>query len=68
MQKKIFYHALENAVKYHGKADLNAVLGKVFSEFKDLDKKKAVEETQKIIKEVNSMPLNKQLEELRKFT
>jgi len=68
MQKKIFQYALENAVKYNGKADLNAVLGKVFSEFKDIDKKKIVEEAKEVIKKVNSMPLENQKEELKKLT
>jgi glutamyl-tRNA synthetase len=66
MEKAILKYALANAIKFEGKANPGAVIGKIISEFK-LDPKEAAKEVNKIIKEVNKLSLEeqqKQLEEL----
>ena len=70
LKKIILRYALENAVKYNGKANINSVAGKIFSENKELGKKakQMIKEIQKIINEVNSLNLQKQKEELAKFS
>jgi len=68
MKDKIRKYALQNAVKFNGKANPGAVIGKLFGEEPGL-KKKAKDigkEVAKVVKEVNSMKLEKQLEELKK--
>ena len=67
MHNIILKYALQNAAKYNGKANLNAVIGKVFSELKDANKGKVVEEAKKIINEVNSLSLNEQLKKLQEI-
>lgn len=69
MQDVIKKHALLNAVEYNGKANTQAVLGKVIAEKPELRKDMATvgRETAKIVKEVNSWPLEKQKKELEKF-
>jgi len=67
MYNTILKYALQNAVKYQGKANLNAVIGKVFSELKDIDKSKVVREVKKIIEEVNSLSLEKQTQKLQEI-
>ncbi len=67
MRELILRCALQNAINYNGKANLNSVLGLVFSLDKNLDKKNVVEETKKIVNEVNSMSLEKQKQELDKL-
>ena len=67
MDDTIKKFALQNAVKFNGKANLNAVIGKVFSELKDLDKDKIIERAKKIVEHVNSLVLDKQKEELAKY-
>lgn len=60
-------YALQNALKYKGKANAGAVIGKVLAENPDL-KEKAKEmskETIKIIKEINKLSLKKQEEKLQ---
>jgi len=66
----ILMYALENAVKYNGKANPNAVAGKIFAENKKLakDAKKTIEDIKKTIKKVNSLSLKKQKQELSKFS
>lgn len=59
--------ALENAVKYKGKANFGAVLGKVFSDFKDIDKDKIIKEVKKIVKEVNKLNFKEQYEKLKLY-
>lgn len=63
MQKAILKYALANALKFNGKANPGAVIGKVISELK-LDPKEAAKEVNKIIKEVNSMGLADQMKTL----
>ncbi|MFP4112630.1 MAG: glutamate--tRNA ligase [Candidatus Woesearchaeota archaeon] len=59
--------ALENAVKYKGKANPGAIIGKIIAE--DPDAKSQMKELSKdinhIIKEVNKLSLEKQKEELK---
>jgi glutamyl-tRNA synthetase len=69
MKDLIRKHALLNAVEYKGKANVQAVMGKVLAENPELKKDMAVlgKETAKIVKEINSWPLKKQNEELERF-
>ncbi|GAG29347.1 unnamed protein product, partial [marine sediment metagenome] len=54
MNKKILGFALDNALKYEGKANVNAVLGRTFSEFKNVDKLIIVKEIKDVVKKVNN--------------
>jgi len=61
MKQLILKYALQNAVKFNGKANPGAIIGKVLSENPDL-KSKAKEvnkDIMQIVKEVNSLPLDK---------
>lgn len=60
---------LQNAVKYEGKASSGAVVGKIISEHPELKSKlkELMPDIQKIIKEVNSMKVEAQLEEIKKL-
>ncbi|MDP7179698.1 MAG: glutamate--tRNA ligase [Candidatus Woesearchaeota archaeon] len=67
MKQLILKYALQNAVKFNGKANPGAIIGKVLSENPDL-KSKAKEvnkDIMQIVKEVNSLPLDKQKEKLK---
>ncbi|MBD3164695.1 glutamate--tRNA ligase [Candidatus Woesearchaeota archaeon] len=69
IDKIIRKYALQNAVKFNGKASLKAIMGKIFAENSSL-KEKAGEisrKTSQIIKEVNSMQAEKQKKELQKI-
>lgn len=61
-------YALQNAVKYDGKANIGAVIGKVLAENPELkkDAQNLSREAYKIINEINSLTLEKQKEELEK--
>ncbi len=63
-------YALQNAVKYKGKAHIGAVIGKVLAENPELkkDTKKLSKQIHKIIHEVNSLSEEEQKKELEKFT
>jgi len=69
MNELIYKHALHNAVKYEGKANLGAIIGKVLAEDPDLksNMKSLGKEVADIIKKVNSMKLKDQIEELEKI-
>jgi glutamyl-tRNA synthetase len=67
MNKIILKYALQNAIRYDGKASVGAVIGKVFSETKDLDKKKVALETKKIVDDINKLSLEEQKEKLKKI-
>ncbi|MEM5778355.1 MAG: glutamate--tRNA ligase [Candidatus Aenigmatarchaeota archaeon] len=69
MRDVIKKHALLNAVEYDGKANVQAVIGKVLSERPELKSEiaKLGKEVSLIVKEINSWPLEKQKEELEKF-
>ncbi|HLF53839.1 MAG TPA: glutamate--tRNA ligase, partial [Candidatus Nanoarchaeia archaeon] len=62
----ILKYALQNAVKYNGKADANAVIGKILGENPGLRKeaKKVIDEISKVIKDVNRLSPEKQREKL----
>lgn len=65
----ILRYALENAVKYGGKANPSAVAGKIFSKNKKLakDAKTIIQEVKKIIHEVNSLNKEEQKKRFSKF-
>ncbi|HDS59212.1 MAG TPA: glutamate--tRNA ligase, partial [Thermoplasmatales archaeon] len=56
-------HALLNAVKFDGEADLKAVMGKVMAEVKG-NAKDVVPVVQRVIKEVNGLTLTQQEQEI----
>ena len=67
LKNTIEKYALQNAVRYNGKANIGAVIGKVFAENPEL-KEKAKEinrEAAKIIKDINKISLEKQEKKLR---
>ena len=70
MKGLILKYALQNAVKYKGKANIGAVIGKVLAENPELkkDTKKLSQEIKKIVDEVNSLSVEKQREEIEKFS
>ena len=63
-------YALQNAVKYKGKANIGAILGKVLADDPKLKNniKKISKESKKIIDEINSLSLEKQKKELEGYT
>ena len=70
MKALILKYALQNAVKYDGKANIGSVIGKVLAENPKLkDKAKAIsKEVRKIVDEVNILSLEEQKEQLKKFS
>ncbi|MBI3027491.1 glutamate--tRNA ligase [Candidatus Woesearchaeota archaeon] len=62
-------YALQNAVRYKGKANIGAVIGKVLAENPDLkDKAKEIgKETAKVIDEINKLGLEKQEKKLQEL-
>ncbi|MFN6991704.1 MAG: hypothetical protein ACK4MM_03160, partial [Fervidobacterium sp.] len=69
LNKAILKHALINAVEFDGKANIQAVLGKVLSEQPELKKdvKTVAKEVKKIVDDVNSWGLEKQKKEFDKL-
>jgi glutamyl-tRNA synthetase len=69
MKDLIKKHALINAIEYNGKANTQAILGKVLAEKPELKKdiNKLRKEIAKTVKEINSWSLKKQKKELEKF-
>src|SRR3989338_7949420 len=69
MNKLIYKYALHNAVKYEGKANSGAVIGSVLAQDPKLkeDMRSLGKEVAEVIKKVNSMKLDKQIEELKKI-
>lgn len=69
MKDLILKYSLQNAVRYNGKANPGAIIGKVLSENPSLKKDIAriSKEIQKIVKEVNSMKAEEQKEKLEKL-
>src|SRR3989344_7757012 len=65
----ILKYALENAVKYDGKANEKAVLGKVLAENPDLRShaKELIGEIQHVIKEISSMSVEEQKKKLEEI-
>ena len=70
MKEIILKYALQNAVKYKGKANIGAVLGKVLSENPKLkkDTKRLSKDIKKIVDEVNSLSLEEQKAKLEKYS
>ncbi len=69
LKQTITKYALQNAVRYKGKANIGAVIGKVFAEMPEL-KEKAHEiskEAVKIISEVNKLGFEKQEKKLQEL-
>src|SRR3989338_10162526 len=66
LKNTILKYALQNAIKYDGKADAKAVIGKVLGKNPKLRKeaKKIINEINKIIQEVNRISLEKQREKI----
>lgn len=69
MKTEIEKYALHNAVKYNGKANAGAVIGKLLSENPKLkgEMKDVAKQVNDIIKEVNKMKPEAQLEKLQKI-
>jgi glutamyl-tRNA synthetase len=70
MKESIKKHALQNASKFKGKADVGAVIGKVLAENPKLKKnaKKITAEIRNIVDEINSWTEEKQSQELEKYS
>ena len=64
MEDLIYKYALQNAVKFKGKANVGAVVGKVISEMPSAKGKELAEKVMEIVKKVNSMSLRQQADEL----
>ena len=64
----IIKYALQNAVKFNGKANVGAVIGKVLAENPELkkDMKKLSKDIHKIVNQVNSLSKNEQEKEFEK--
>ncbi len=69
MEELIRKYALDNAVKFEGKANPGAVIGKVLKEDPSLKEnmKEVSKEINSIVKEINSLGLEKQKKELEKY-
>lgn len=69
MNELIYKYTLQNAVRYEGKANPGAIIGKVLSENPELkkDMKSLSKEIAEVVKKVNSMKLDDQLKELKKI-
>jgi glutamyl-tRNA synthetase len=61
-------YALQNAVQFNGKANEKSVVGKVIAAFKkeDLSPKDIIPVVSSVVEQVNSIPLNEQISELKK--
>lgn len=66
MEDLIYKYALQNAVKFKGKANVGAVIGKVISEMPSAKGKELAMKAQEIVKKINSMTFKQQIEELNK--
>ncbi len=69
MEDLIYKYVLQNAVKYDGKANSGAVIGKIVAEDPTLknEMKQLGKTVALIVKKVNSMKIEKQIEELKKI-
>lgn len=69
MENLILKHVLINALEHDGKAELQAVLKRVFSEAPEMKNKikEVVEEVRKIVEEVNSLPIEEQKRKLNEL-
>jgi len=69
MEELILKHALINALEHNGKADVQAVIGKVISEDESLKGKikEMMPEIKRIVQEVNSLDVEKQSQKLHEI-
>ncbi len=69
IKKVVLKYTLQNAVKYKGKAQLKSVIPKIIGDIPSAknDMKTLVPEINKIISEVNSLPQEAQLNQLKKL-
>lgn len=67
LKRKIWMHALRNAIIHGGEARTNAVLGGVMSEYDELEPKEVIDQIQEILEEVNSMSVDIQENEAEKL-
>ncbi|MGC8812641.1 MAG: glutamate--tRNA ligase, partial [Candidatus Aenigmatarchaeota archaeon] len=69
MEEKILKHCLINAVKYGGKAKVDAVLGKILAENPELKEKREelLKKIKEAVKEVNSLSLDEQKRKLKEL-
>ena len=69
LKQTITKYALQNAIKYKGKANPGAVIGKVFAENPELkDKAKEIgKEVASVIKEINKLSLENQEKKLQEL-
>lgn len=70
LRKKLLKHVLSNAVKYGGKADPKAVMGKVLSEMPELRQraKEILKVVEEVVGEVNAMSLDEQKRKLEEIS
>ena len=70
MKNRRLKYALQNAIKYKGKANIGAIIGKVLAENPALkkDMKNLSKEIKKTVDEVNSLGFEKQKKELEKYS
>ncbi|MBI2547035.1 MAG: glutamate--tRNA ligase, partial [Candidatus Aenigmarchaeota archaeon] len=69
MRDLIYKHALLNAVEHNGKADFQAVLGRVLGENPELKQKvkEVVGEVKTVVEDVNSLSFEEQKKTLNRF-
>ena len=69
MRDLILKHTLANAVEHGGKAEVQAVLGRVIAEKPELRNKikEMIQEIKEVVKEVNSWSAKKQKNQMKKF-
>lgn len=69
LKDMIMKYALQNAVKFKGKAQVGAIIGKIFAEKPELkkDAKKVSNAIQDVLKEINKLSLEEQQNQLEKL-
>jgi len=69
IKNTILKYSLQNAIRYNGKANVNAIIGKVLSENPKLRSKikEITKEIQTIVKDVNSISVDEQTKKLKKI-
>lgn len=67
MKELILKYALQNAIKFDGRANASAVIGKVLSEKPELKGKELFLEVEKIVREVNSLSIEEQKKRLEEI-
>jgi len=63
----ILKYCLQNAIKYNGRANADAIIGKVLGEIKNKDIKRLRQEIQEVVDEVNSLTIEEQNKQLNKI-